>query len=182
MNPSHALADSVGRCYLRLADAPFLRALDPFVAAGEYCALCGKGPATFGSKGQALCASCRQPWRGVPSYVPRQPGLGRRDGSDAALARYVDEGAMVRRVVDPRPRSATAAAWEFSRLAWLAGLHEKVGGAERAAELGSFLRPDLAPWTEWRVRQGARHAREVVARRVVRLMRMRAWRWPRSAA
>jgi len=177
-----------------------LRAIDLYDSK-EVCARCGKGPQTIqGSlrKRLAVCMACRQPWRGkmvpvlqlrIPPPKPDEihPSADRstRVRRDLLpLERIAGLLIVLRRVIETRPRDLTAAEWAFDLRAFALCVEADGKSYVQAAEDGARLWPELETatrwWSEWKARDSAGRAREVIERRIARerSRKRRGEEWP----
>ncbi len=186
-------AEDALRTYLDLANGGGqARSLDLYETR-DACDRCGGGPRTQrGRRGREMdvCASCGSPWKGrsVPLLEPR----GRSRSSERETARPrkkrpttrvrrgelapVEHAAVIlvylRRVIETRPRDATDAEWRFDLRAFAVWTEGKGRSYAVAAEFGAELFPQAVTpsrwWSEWKVREACKRARDVIERRLHR--------------
>lgn len=172
-------ADETVRRYVHLRRCRGdIRAQDLVGLRGALCRHCG------GPKGQVLrsngsardiCVDCRRGWEGtelgvlVASGRRRQLQRGEATAAERRIAGTAEAWLRVARVVEPRPRDASADYWAFVVEAWGIFLHPLVHGRAGVVIHGPQLFPQWSAWwTDWQVRHAIAYGRSKVDRRLER--------------
>ena len=138
------------------------------------------GVSTYSRNGKTLCLQCRQPCE-LKWLEATRTSIGRHSGtelrvresrvlrvgaSDDARVDAVERWLLLSRIVEPIPPNVPGRRWAFALKAWEACLHAKLRKVEGAIErFGNAYWWHLGAWTETRVDEAVREARDIVRRR-----------------